>query len=53
VRAMIGAYAPRYYITTSQPGQRAAEALTVGNAPLLRRHRLIPNAYIYERITTP
>ena len=53
VRAMIDAYAPRYYITTTQPGQRAAEALTVGNAPLLRRHRLIPNAFIYERITTP
>ena len=53
VRAMIDEYAPRYYITTSQPGQRAAEALTLGSAPLLRRYRLIPNAYVYERITTP
>jgi len=48
---MIDTYAPRFYITTSMPGQRAAEALTTGNAPLLRRYRLIPNAYIYERIT--
>jgi len=50
VREMIDAYAPRYYITTSAPGRRAAEALTMGETPLLRRHRLIPNAFIYERI---
>ena len=50
VRAMIDTYAPRYYITTSEPGRRAAEALSVGQQPLLRRHRLIPNAFIYERI---
>lgn len=50
VRAMIATYAPRYYITTSAPGQRAAEALTRGDTALLRRHRLIPNAFIYERI---
>lgn len=50
VRAMIAAYSPRYYITTSEPGRRAAEALAVGPHPLLRRHRLIPNAFIYERI---
>jgi hypothetical protein len=47
---MIDLYAPRYYITTSQPGQRAAEALTTGEKPMLRRYRLIPNAFIYERI---
>jgi 4-amino-4-deoxy-L-arabinose transferase-like glycosyltransferase len=52
VREMIDAYAPRYYITTSAPGQRAAEALTTGETALLRRHRLIPNAFIYAR-TTP
>jgi len=51
VRTMIDTYAPRYYITTSDPGRRAAEALTTGQTPLLRRHRLIPNAFIYERIT--
>jgi hypothetical protein len=51
VRAMIDTYAPRYYITTSEPGRRAAEALTQGGAPLLRRHRLIPNAFIYETIS--
>ncbi len=50
VRTMIDLYAPRYYITTSQPGQRAAEALTTGEKPMLRRYRLIPNAFIYERI---
>jgi hypothetical protein len=50
VRAMIDTYAPRYYMTTSEPGRRAAEALTTGPQPLLRRHRLIPNAFIYERI---
>lgn len=50
VRAMIDTYAPRYYITTSEPGRRAADALTTGQAPLLRRHRLLPNAFIYERI---
>lgn len=50
VRAMIDRYAPRYYITTSEPGRRAAEALSIGDRPLLRRHRLIPNAFIYERI---
>jgi hypothetical protein len=50
VRTMIDLYEPRYYITTSQPGQRAAEALTTGDTPLLRRYRLIPNAFIYERI---
>lgn len=50
VRAMIAAYAPRYYITTSAPGQRAAEALAQGPAPLLRRYRVIPNAFVYERI---
>jgi hypothetical protein len=50
VRTMIATYSPRYYITTSAPGQRAAEALTVGDSALLRRHRLIPNAFIYERI---
>lgn len=49
VRAMIDRYAPRYYITTSAPGQRAAELLAAGPAPLLRRYRLIPNAFIYER----
>lgn len=51
VRTMIDTYAPRYYITTSAPGQRAAEALSQGATPLLRRHRLIPNAFIYERVT--
>jgi len=51
VRSMIDTYTPRFYITTSMPGQRAAEALTTGNAPLLRRYRMISNAYIYERIT--
>jgi hypothetical protein len=50
VRTMIDLYEPRFYITTSQPGQRAAEALTTGDRPLLRRYRLIPNAFIYERI---
>ena len=50
VRAMIDAYAPRYFITTSEPGRRAADALSIGQQPLLRRHRLIPNAFIYERI---
>lgn len=50
VRGMIDAFAPRYYITTSTPGRRAAEALTMGATPLLRRHTLIPNAFIYERI---
>lgn len=50
VRTMIDLYQPRYYITTSAPGQRAAERLTTGDAPLLRRHRQIPNALIYERI---
>jgi hypothetical protein len=50
VRAMIDTYAPRYYMTTSEPGRRAAEALTTGPQPLLRRHRLIPNAFVYERI---
>ena len=49
-RAMIDLYAPRYYITTTEPGRRAAEALTTGNAALLRRYQLIPNAFIYERI---
>jgi hypothetical protein len=51
VRTMIDTYEPRYYITTSEPGRRAAEALSTGPRPLLRRHRLIPNAFIYERIT--
>ena len=51
VRTMIDTYAPRYYITTSEPGRRAAESLTTGDKPVLRRHRLIPNAFIYERIT--
>jgi hypothetical protein len=50
VMAMIAAYSPRYYITTSAPGQRAAEALTKGDTAVLRRHRLIPKAFIYERI---
>jgi hypothetical protein len=50
VRSMIDTYQPRYYITTSEPGRRAAEALTGGEVPLLRRHRLLPNAFIYERI---
>ncbi len=50
VRTMIDTYEPRYYITTSEPGRRAAEALATEEAPLLRRHRLIPNAFIYERI---
>lgn len=50
VRTMIDTYQPRYYITTSEPGRRAAEALTGGEAPLLRRHQLLPNAFIYERI---
>jgi hypothetical protein len=50
VRTMIDAYQPRYYITTSAPGKRAAEALILGDAPVLRRYRLIPNASIYERI---
>ena len=50
VRTMIELYAPRYYITTSQPGLRAADSLTIGEKPLLRRYRLIPNAFIYERI---
>lgn len=50
VRAMVDAYAPRYFITTSEPGRRAADALSIGQQPILRRHRLIPNAYIYERI---
>ncbi|HEX6313733.1 MAG TPA: hypothetical protein VFZ73_02695, partial [Gemmatimonadaceae bacterium] len=52
VRVMIDTYRPRYYITTSQPGQRAAEALTKGDRPLLRRYRLLSNAFIYER-TSP
>jgi hypothetical protein len=51
VRAMIEQYSPRYYITTSEPGRRAADSLTYGASPLLRRYRLIPNAFIYERIT--
>jgi hypothetical protein len=50
VRTMIAVYAPRYYITTTAPAQRVAESLTTGAQPLLRRHRLIPNAFIYERI---
>lgn len=50
VRTMIATFGPRYYITTSEPGRRAAEALTQGPSPLLRRHRLIPNAFIYERV---
>jgi hypothetical protein len=50
VRTMIDLYDPRYYITTSQPGIRAADALSTGEQPLLRRYRLIPNAFIYERI---
>jgi hypothetical protein len=50
VRTMIDLYAPRYYITTSQPGIRAGDALSTGEQPLLRRYRLIPNAFIYERI---
>jgi hypothetical protein len=56
VRQMIDLYAPRYYITTSEPGRRAAESLTTGEHPMLRRYRLIPNAFVYERIvpdTTP
>lgn len=51
VRTMMDTYAPRYYITTSSTGRRAAEALADGPAPLLRRHVMIPNAFIYERIT--
>ena len=51
VRAMIDAYRPRYYITTSARGKVAAEALTRGQAPLLRRYGVIPNAFIYERIS--
>ena len=51
VRAMIEQYSPRYYITTSEPGRRTADSLTYGASPLLRRYRLIPNAFIYERIT--
>lgn len=51
VRTMIEHYSPRYYITTSEPGRRAADSLTYGASPLLRRYRLIPNAFIYERIT--
>jgi hypothetical protein len=50
VRTMVDSFSPRYYITTSEPGRRAAEALTIGESPVLRRHRLIPNAFIYERI---
>jgi hypothetical protein len=50
VRALLQHYASRYYITTSEPGRRAAEALSDGEAPLLRRYRVIPNAFIYERI---
>jgi len=50
VRTMIELYAPRYYITTSQPGLRAADSLSIGETPLLRRYRLIPNAFIFERI---
>lgn len=50
VRNMMDVYAPRYYITTSEPGKRAAEALTRGDEPLLRRYQLIRNAFIYERI---
>ena len=50
-RAMIDAYAPRYYITTSDRGQQTAEALTNGQAPILRRHGRIQNALIYERIS--
>src|SRR5688572_17683903 len=50
VKALIDASAPRYYITTSAPGQRAAEALTTGQTPLLRRHRVLSTALVYERI---
>jgi hypothetical protein len=50
-RAMIDAYAPRYYITTSDRGQQTAEALTNGQPPILRRHGRIQNALIYERIS--
>lgn len=50
VKAIIDASAPRYYITTSAPGQRAAEALTAGETPLFRRHRVLSTALVYERI---
>ena len=50
-RAMIDAYRPRYYITTSDRGRVAAEALTQGQTPLLRRHGVVPNAFIYERVS--
>jgi hypothetical protein len=50
VKSIIEASAPRYYITTSPPGQRAAEALTQGGSPLFRRHRAIQTALVYERI---
>jgi hypothetical protein len=50
VRTMIAAYEPRFYITTSEPGRRAGEALSQGGAPLLRRHRVLPGAFIYERV---
>ena len=50
VKAIIDASAPRYYITTSAPGQRAAEALTAGETPLFRRYRMISTALVYERI---
>ncbi len=51
VREMIVAYTPRYYITTSDRGREAAEALTQGLTPLLRRHGRIQNALVYERIS--
>jgi len=51
VRLMIDAYHPRYYITTSARGQVVAESLTRGQTPLLRRHGVIQNAFIYERIS--
>jgi hypothetical protein len=48
VRAILGIYRPRYYITGSRAGVRTADAMSAGTPPLLRRAGETTSALVYE-----
>lgn len=50
VRSLLDIYRPRFFITTSRPGIRTANALAAAVPPRLRPYGQTTNALIYERL---
>ena len=49
--SIIGTYQPRFVVTGWPPHMAAADLLTTGPAPMLRRAGAIPHHIVYERLT--